>query len=163
MFLLVVARGAALTASWRAADGEFAMLASAMERLPRDSALLVGRGRLARDVPWREFWAFPYNTIPTYAVRFGVVVPSVYAHPAQQPLVLKQEYRAFNDFNDVSTPGLVAALQDGSAIHALCQDFPGGVSMVVLFPTIQGLPGMTRIGTRFGLLNMCVDRVATAS
>ena len=151
--LLVLARGLSLTVAGQTADAQFAVLDRSFAALPKDSVLLSGLARPLTQVSWDEFWSVSGSAIASRASRYGVFVPSIFADAVQQPLVLKSAYRPWNGYIDVSTPALLA--KERTRARALCAAFPAGVSMLVLYPKASELPEMTRVGSEFGLLNMC--------
>lgn len=154
--LLVLARGLSLTIAGHTADAQFAVLDRSFATLPKDSVLLSGLARPLKQVSWDEFWSVSGSAIASRASRYGVFVPSIFADAVQQPLVLKSAYKPWNGYVDVSTPALLA--KERARAQSLCAAFPAGVSMLVLYPKTSELPGMIRVGSAFGLLNMCPTR-----
>jgi len=151
--LLVLARSLSLTIAGQAADAEFTKLDRSFATLPKDSVLLSGLARPLTQVSWAEFWSVSDSAIASRASRYGVFVPSIFADAVQQPLVLKTAFKRWNSYIDVSSPTLLA--KERANAQPLCNQFSGGVSMLVLYPTARETPEMTRVGSEFGLVNMC--------
>jgi hypothetical protein len=151
--LLVLARSLSLTVAGQAADARFAILDRSFATLPKDSVLLSGLARPLTQVSWAEFWSVSDSAIASRASRYGVFVPSIFADAAQQPLVLKNTFKPWNGYIDVSNPTLLA--RERARARPLCAAFPAGVSMLVLYPTEHEPPAIKRIGSEFGLLDMC--------
>jgi hypothetical protein len=151
--LLVVARSLSLTVAGQAADTRSIVLDRSFANLPKDSVLLSGLARPLTEVSWTEFWSVSDSAVASRASRYGVFVPSIFADAAQQPLVLKTTFRPWNGYIDVSSPALLA--KERARAQPLCKEFPAGVSMLVLYPAEREAAEMRRVGSEFGLLNMC--------
>ncbi len=152
--LLVAARSLSLTVAGEAADARSIALDRSFADLPKNSVLLSGLARPLTEVSWTEFWSVSDSAIASRASRYGVFVPSIFADGAQQALVLKTTFRPWNGYIDVSNPALLAKVR--MRAQPLCRAFPAGVSMLVLYPTEREASEMKRVGSEFGLLNMCV-------
>lgn len=149
----VIARAGALTLAWSEDNVAFAQLDEALAKLPPGGALLGGYGRPTNRVSWSEYWSLPAGNSASWGVLHNLFVPTVFAHPFQQPLALKSDYRNWNVYADVRDPAALAETRAKAA--PLCAEFASGVHMLVVYPSAAGLPGMVRIGSAFGLLDLC--------
>ena len=167
----VAARSAALTVEWSRAGAVIAALDAHFATLPRGGILLVGHGKAMRDIGWSEFWSPPIGNVAARAARHGVFVPTVFALPSQQPLVLKRRFHPWDTPAVVSDPlELAEAL---ARARPLCRGEltaapPPRVEMLILFPgpflgggatsgetKVSPQPPMRPLLDRFGTMDMC--------
>ena len=159
----VVARGAVLTADWSRAGAVMEALDAHFATLPPGSILLTGHGKPMREIGWTEFWSPPIGNVAALASRHGVFVPTLFALPSQQPLVLKRRFQPWDTPAAVSDP---AELRQALArARALCRAEltdapPPRVEMLVFYPgSFLGsgatTPPLRPLPNRFGTLDMC--------
>lgn len=159
----VLARGVALTADWSRAGAMIEALDAHFATLPRGSIVLTGYGKPAHGIGWGEFWSPPVGNIAALAARHGVFVPTVFALPSQQPLVLKRRFHPWDMHATVSDPAELGEVLARSRVLCrgeLTQDPPPRVEMLVLYPgpflgSGTTVPPMRPLLDRFGTMDMC--------
>lgn len=93
--LVLAAAGRIIPLSAATRDGEAVLgdFLAAIRAVPQGSVLLLAPGRRLAEIGWDEFWWPPVMHLGTAAAAHGMVVPDVYAVPAQHPLILKPNLR----------------------------------------------------------------------
>ncbi|MGO9171622.1 MAG: hypothetical protein ACLP7P_06615 [Rhodomicrobium sp.] len=109
VLLLFVVRVGVVMAEWRQSDRVYAELLPAFDKIPLGSRLAVA------VPPGAAKWtATPLLHFPVLAVlRRDAFVPTLFAHPAQQPVALREHYRTLA--GQLAPQQLWAALVDGTA------------------------------------------------
>jgi hypothetical protein len=110
-----------IAASWHGSDSDYATLLPAWDLLPPGSRLAVAYPPEGVHVE-----ATPLAHFPALAVaRRDAFVPTLFASPAQQPVVLRPEYRALADRTDSGR--LWGAFHSGARLeerdHAALEDY----------------------------------------
>jgi hypothetical protein len=163
LILGVLLRSTILAVSWQHDSALFADLDRVLATLPPQSTLLTGYGRSPKAVSWREWWSPALSNSAVLAVFHGVFVPTVFAFPTQQPLVLKPAWRQWDAVADLSTPERLGAFAERA--RQMCRgtesNKPGaGIAILVLYPStfVRELPAgelLSELNSRFAILKYC--------
>lgn len=156
---LVLVRTATLTLAWHNAGQVYADADAAFAKLPRGSVLLTVDGTRHSEVTWEEWWNPAMSHIATLAARHGLFVPSVFANPTQQPLIMREQFRQWAQPLKADAPGKYAEILDDA--RALCASDEYGVAfkrvfLAVLYPrSLPPSPALQLVTTNLALIDPC--------
>ena len=148
---LLMARPIWLAWDWRTDGKVIAALQDGFSRLPPHSTLLAVRGTEYEQVPLPLLKWPPLNNSASLAVPFGHFVPSVFALPSQQPLVLDPAWMRWYFYTHAGTPDTMARAE--ALAHEACRP---PTYLYVLYP--KDLPPgevTTLVPGRAALVRMC--------
>lgn len=94
--VLAVLRAAGLVNDWRMFDRQYAVFVRALDRLPAGSTLMVSTAASPAETlgGWIGRWRPQITHVASLAsIRGAVFVPAIWAHHAQQPIVVKPAYK----------------------------------------------------------------------
>lgn len=105
---LVLVRSTALAVAWHDAGRTYAKVDAALARLPPGGILITAWGRSFNSLGFAEFWTPPMSHVSVFASQHGQFVPSVFAYPTQQPVVLRPQFRDLIQPFGLDTPEKLA-------------------------------------------------------
>ena len=106
--VVMVIRSATLSDFWLKDEAEFRQLDQVLAQLPPGGTLLGAVNQGAGQLTWRQFWYPPDANIASLGTRHGLFVPTVFAHPLQQPLAIRPAYGQWNVYADITEPDQLA-------------------------------------------------------
>ncbi|MBV9812153.1 MAG: hypothetical protein JO326_05345 [Acetobacteraceae bacterium] len=133
---LLTLRGASFAASFAHEQAVYRAFDAAVLALPRGSILLTARGRTDAEISPQEWWGPPTEHLSTRAVRFGLLVPTVFAVASQQPIVLRSSLDPWrHEWRIADAAEFDAAMAD---VEPLCRAARGQGRDVFLFVAYPG-------------------------
>lgn len=131
---IVMVRSGIILDVWRHGDAVFSRFADESATLPSGSVVMTALALQPGKVPWNDRWTPPIAQIASLAAIDTVFVPTMFADPSQQPLVLKAAFRRYKEPLDFSSPtALAGGLADLRELCALVTPHP--VYLLLLYPT----------------------------
>jgi hypothetical protein len=133
---IVSVRSVLILRDWRQAEAVVQGYAMEAASLPPGSTIMTALGR--HEVPWFRLWSPPIMQIASRAALDNMFVPTVFADPTQQPLVILPAWRRWEDPLDLTSDSTAA--QSIPALRELCSRLEGDggtgrVYVLLLYPT----------------------------
>lgn len=172
--LLLTGRMAAISADWSRFDRQFAEFKQAFAEIPPGSTLAVATAApgpsTLRD--WIAHWRPQITHVSALAVlNTPVFVTSIWAHPAQQPIVIRPAYLDLYEYQDnnpvpVETTEALEHFATALAARGVSDPKPHGLYVLLLYPKSlhDAPPEWHRIaaGERFILFEVAPGRMQRA-
>ncbi len=129
----VLARTLVLAAYWHAAGGVFRDYRQRIATLPAGGVMMAAYGTPLPSLRWQQIWWPPLSSLDTQAAFRDLLVPSLFANPAQQPIALRPADAALTQPWNLTDATHLRAAADALAAICAGQRF-GGVYLTVLYP-----------------------------
>ncbi len=150
----LLGRTVLLEARWRATDDVFAGFLRASDTLAPDSFVFSARGEDVSHIPWSRWWHRPIGNIVTWAAMTHRFVPTVFAHPAQQPLAIRPNFAEYTIPFDVYTPALMTEALARAGTY--CAQRP--VYLAEVYPQDGIGPAGVVAGPDWRIIDVCATR-----
>jgi len=172
--IVVAGRAAAFSAIWSTYEGIGDQYMAAFRALPRPATLYVAFGEKSPVLRkhlglWSDRWNPPLKHVVSLASLAGdIYVPATWAHPSQQPIVVRERYRASYQLQGANpiaisrADDLLLLVKRIRIAHHAGAHPPGSVLILLLYPgaveNIASFPGAPiASGQGFIVLNLPMD------
>jgi len=144
MASIALVHSIALTGAWLTAGSVYAAFRQDAARFRAGSIVIMAYGRPSSSMSFQELWALPIASIDAQAAFGTVFVPSLFANPLQQPMMLRDGFSGLGHPLDLTGPDRIPAV--ASVLRPLCNGAVGGVRFANVYLTVKHPGVFSRTG-----------------